>query len=213
MKKTVLTLCAAALLVTACTTPGKRTAIGGAGGAAVGAAAGAIIAKTTGGKAGQGAAWGAAAGVVLGGALGNYYDKQAKELAAIADVQKKADGNGLVVTLKNDILFDSGNAALSSASANTLNDLLRVLKKYPKNNIVVAGFTDSTGTDAVNNPLSVQRAKAVYDYLLANGLKTKSIQYVGYGSAYPVGDNATAAGRAMNRRVELAITANEKDIQ
>lgn len=216
MKKIILPVLAGCLMLTACTTPGKRTAIGAGGGAAVGALAGAIIANNTGGKSGSGAIYGALAGAAVGGALGNYYDKQAKELAQIADVEKVKDANGktvrLVITLKNDILFESNNAALSSASVSTLNGLLRVLKKYPKNNIIVAGYTDSTGSDAVNNPLSQKRAKAVYDYLLGNGLKTKSIQYVGYGSSNPVASNSTAAGRAMNRRVELLITANEKDI-
>lgn len=217
MKKLILLASAVCLLCAACTTPGKRTAWGAGGGAAVGALAGAIIANNTGGQSHQGAIYGALAGAAAGGLLGNYYDAQAKELAAIADVTKVKDANGktirLVITLKNEILFESSNAALSAASVTTLNDLLRVLKKYPKNNIVVAGHTDSTGSDELNNTLSVQRAKSVYDYLLANNLKTKSIQYVGYGETSPVADNSTAAGRAKNRRVELLITANEKDLQ
>lgn len=211
MKKMLVLCTACALLIAACTTPGKRTAIGAAGGAAVGAAAGAIISHATGGKAGKGAVIGAAAGLVAGGALGNYYDKQAKELAAIADVVKT--DNGLQVNLKNDILFAVNSAELSDASVKTLTDLNRVLKKYPKNRIVVQGHTDSTGDEAYNQKLSAQRAKAVYDYLIGSGLKTLSITYVGYGEAYPVADNNTEAGRAANRRVVLAITANEKDIQ
>ncbi len=217
MKKIFLPVLAGCLMLSACTTPGKRTAIGAGGGAAVGALAGAIIANNTGGKSGQGALYGALAGAAAGGLLGNYYDKQAQELAQIADVQKVKDANGktirLVITLKNDILFETGNAALSAGSVSTLNGLLRVLKKYPKNNIIVAGYTDSTGSKAVNDNLSIQRAKAVYDYLMANNLRTKSIQYTGYGSANPVASNSTAAGRAKNRRVELLITANEKDLQ
>ena len=203
------TVCA--LLTAACTTPGKRTAIGAAGGAAVGAAAGAVISHATGGKAGKGAIIGAAAGLVAGGALGNYYDKQAKELAAIADVVKT--DNGLQVNLKNDILFDVGSSELSAASVQTLTDLNRVLKKYPKNRIVVQGHTDSTGTAEYNQTLSTQRAKAVYEYLIGTGLKTLSISYVGYGKDYPIASNDTEAGRAANRRVVLGITANEKDIQ
>lgn len=217
MKKIILLGSAACLMLAACTTPGKRTAIGAGGGAAVGAIAGAVIANNTGGKSEKGAIYGALAGAAAGGLLGNYYDQQAKELAQIADVEKVKDASGktirLVITLKNDILFDSGNAALSSASVSTLNGLLRVLKKYPKNNIIVAGYTDSTGTKALNDNLSQQRAKAVYDYLVGNGLRTNSIQYVGYGSANPVASNSTAVGRAQNRRVELLITANEKDIK
>ncbi|MBR2392269.1 MAG: OmpA family protein [Elusimicrobiaceae bacterium] len=77
---------------------------------------------------------------------------------------------------------------------------------------MVQGYTDSTGGDAINIPLSQQRAKAVYDYLLGTGLKTLSISYVGYGSSNPIASNSTAEGRAQNRRVVLAITANEKDL-
>lgn len=211
MKKAVLLCTLGAFLLAACTTPGKRTAIGAGAGAAVGAGAGALIAKATGGKAGTGALIGGLTGLAAGGALGNYYDKQAKELAAIADVVKS--DNGIQVFLKNDILFDVGSAVLSTDSINTLNDLNRVLKKYPKNRIVVQGYTDSTGSEAYNLNLSRQRAQAVYNHLLSNGLKTLSLTYVGYGESNPVASNDTEAGRAQNRRVVLVITANEKDIQ
>ncbi len=211
MKKVILLTAVCSLLATACTTPGKRTAWGAAGGAAVGAVAGAVISHNTGGKSGTGAIVGALAGASAGGLLGNYYDKQAKELAAIADVVKSA--NGIQVFLKNDILFSTGSSELSAASLQTLSDLNRVLKKYPKNRIVVQGYTDSTGSDAINQKLSTARAKAVYDYLLGSGLKTLSITYVGYGSSNPVASNETAEGRAQNRRVVLSITANEKDLK
>lgn len=211
MKKTFFVYALSVLLVAACTTPGKRTAIGAGAGAAVGAGAGALISHATGGKAGTGALIGGLAGLAAGGALGNYYDKQAKELAAIADVVKGP--NGIQVFLKNDILFDVNSAVLSTEAMNTLTDLNRVLKKYPKNRIVVQGYTDSTGSDEYNKTLSQQRAQAVYNYLIANGLKTLSITYVGYGKANPIASNDTEAGRAQNRRVVLAITANEKDIQ
>jgi len=210
MKKTLLFCTVCALLVSACTTPGKRTAIGAAGGAAIGAAAGAIISHSTGGKSGTGALIGGLTGLAAGGALGNYYDKQAKELAAIADVVKGP--NGIQVFLKNDILFDIGSAELSPNAIQTLTDLNKVLKKYPKNRIVVQGYTDSTGSDELNKKLSTQRAQAVYNYLIGTGLKTLSINYVGYGKSNPIASNDTEEGRAQNRRVVLAITANEKDI-
>lgn len=211
MKKTVLISTLCVLLVAACTTPGKRTAIGAGAGAAVGAGAGALISHATGGKAGTGALIGGLAGLTAGGVLGNYYDKQAKELAAIADVVKGE--NGIQVFLKNDILFDVGSAELSTNAMNTLTDLNRVLKKYPKNRIVVQGYTDSTGTDEYNQTLSEQRAQAVYNYLLSGGLKTLSITHVGYGKSNPIASNDTEEGRAKNRRVVLAITANEKDLK
>lgn len=209
MKKTLFVAVICALVLSACTTPGKRTAIGAGAGAAVGGIAGAVIANNTGGKSGQGAIYGALAGAALGGGIGNYLDKQAKELAAIADVSRTADG-GIVVTLKNEILFDTNSAVLSAEAGNTLLDLNKVLKKYPSNIIVVEGYTDSTGKADYNKKLSEQRAKAVYDFILNNGLKTSSISYVGYGIANPVADNSTAAGRAKNRRVQLNITAPKK---
>lgn len=209
MKKTLFAAVICALVLSACTTPGKRTAIGAGAGAAVGGIAGAVIANNTGGKSGQGAIYGALAGAALGGGIGNYLDKQAKELAAIADVSRTADG-GIVVTLKNEILFDTNSAVLSAEAGNTLLDLNKVLKKYPSNIIVVEGYTDSTGKADYNKKLSEQRAKAVYDFIVNNGLKTSSISYVGYGIANPVADNSTAAGRAKNRRVQLNITAPKK---
>lgn len=211
MKKVILLCTTCALLATACTTPSTKTAWGAAGGAAVGGIAGAVIANNTGHKSEHGAIAGALAGLAAGGMLGNYYDKQAKELAKIAQVVKS--DNGIQVYLKNDILFATGSSELSAASMQTLTELNKVLKKYPKNRIVVQGYTDSTGSDAINNKLSTQRAKAVYDFLLGSGLKTLSITYVGYGSSNPIASNATAEGRAQNRRVVLSITANEKDLK
>ena len=202
----VIVVCA--LVLSACTTPGKRTAIGAGAGAAAGALAGAVITHNTGGKAEKGAIYGALAGAALGGGVGNYLDKQAKELAKIADVTRTEDG-AIVVTLKNEILFDTDSSVLSYEAGQTIIELNKVLKKYPANIIVVEGYTDSTGTAAYNKTLSEKRAKAVYDFILKNGLKTSSISYVGYGIQNPVASNATAEGRAKNRRVELNITANK----
>lgn len=210
MKKSILFLCAVAL-VCACTTPGKRTAIGAAAGTAIGAGAGAFISKATGGSAGKGAIYGAAAGLTAGGIIGNYYDKQAKELAAIAEVKKTEDG--ITVTLKNDILFDVDSAVLSDEAKQTLLNLNRVLKKYPENIIQVQGYTDSTGSAAYNKTLSEKRAKAVYNFILENGLKTSSLTYAGFGANNPIAENNTPEGRAKNRRVELDITANKKLVE
>lgn len=212
MKKTIILASMFSLVLTACVTPGKNTAIGAAAGTAIGAGVGAATAKLTKGDVKKGAMIGAGAGLVAGAALGNYYDKLAKELAAIADVEKT--DNGVKITLKGDILFETGKSNLNQDSMTLLTNLNKVLKKYPKNRIVIHGYTDSTGSAATNQKLSAARAQAVYDYLVTrDGLKTLSIAPVGHGSANAVGDNSTAAGRAMNRRVELQITANEKDIQ
>jgi outer membrane protein OmpA-like peptidoglycan-associated protein len=212
MKRTLLISAVAfALVSAACTSPGKKTAIGAGVGAAAGAVAGAVIAHNTGGKAEKGAIIGAAAGLAAGGVIGNYYDKQAKELAKIAEVTKT--NNGIEVNLKGEILFETGKAELSDQARQTLIDLNKVLKKYPSNIIIVEGYTDSTGSAAVNKTLSQQRAKAVYDFILANGLKTEALTYVGYGPANPIAANNTAEGRAKNRRVELKITTNKELIE
>ncbi|MDR1123850.1 MAG: OmpA family protein [Elusimicrobiota bacterium] len=209
MKKTLLaSVLAAVTVLTACTSPGAKTAIGAGAGAAVGAVGGAIIAHNTGGKAGTGAIVGGLAGATAGGLIGNYYDKQAKELAAIADVVKT--DKGIEIKLKGDILFETGKSNLSVESQKLLTNLNRVLKKYPANIIAIQGYTDSTGSAATNAALSEARAKAVYDYALAQGLKTASLTYKGYGPASPVADNGTAAGRSANRRVELKISTNQE---
>lgn len=212
MKKTILLASMFSLVLAACVTPGKNTAIGAAAGTAIGAGVGAATAKLTKGDVKKGAAIGAATGLVAGSAIGNYYDRLAKELAQYAEVTKTE--NGVKITLKGDILFDTGKSNLTQESMTTLNNLNKVLKRYPKNRIVIHGYTDTTGSAVTNELLSKARAKSVYDYLVTqNGLKTLSVEYVGHGPANPVGDNSTAAGRAMNRRVELQITANEKDIK
>ena len=212
MKKTILLASMFSLVLAACVTPGKNTAIGAAAGTAIGAGVGAATAKLTKGDVKKGAAIGAATGLVAGSAIGNYYDKLAKELAQYADVTKTE--NGVKITLKGDILFDTGKSNLTQESMTTLNNLNKVLKRYPKNRIVIHGYTDTTGYAVTNELLSKDLEKSVYDYLVTqNGLKTLSVEYVGHGPANPVGDNSTAAGRAMNRRVELQITANEKDIK
>lgn len=208
MKKIILICVTSAIVLGACTTPGKRTAIGAGAGAAGGAIAGAIISHNTGGKSGTGAIYGALAGAALGGVIGNYYDKQAKELAKIADV-KKSD-NGIEVTLKNDILFDTDSAVLSAKAQKTLLDLNKVLKKYPENIIIIEGHTDSTGSASYNKSLSEKRAKAVYDFIINNGLKTSSLTYIGYGSSVPLVKNDSVENRNKNRRVQLKITANQK---
>ena len=140
MKKTIILASMFSLVLTACVTPGKNTAIGAAAGTAIGAGVGAATAKLTKGDVKKGAMIGAGAGLVAGAALGNYYDKLAKELAAIADVEKT--DNGVKITLKGDILFETGKSNLNQDSMTLLTNLNKVLKKYPKNRIVIHGYTD-----------------------------------------------------------------------
>lgn len=130
-------------------------------------------------------------------------ERDAAALAAIGAVRQTE--NEIAVTLKNDILFEYGKSTLSNEAKNTLNKAVELLNKIPNRNLVIEGHTDSTGSDAFNKDLSEKRAKAVYDYMIAKGLKINSVSYVGYGEANPVADNSTKEGRVANRRVEFKI--------
>jgi outer membrane protein OmpA-like peptidoglycan-associated protein len=192
------------VLVTACVSPGKKTAIGAGTGAAVGAGVGAVIGHQSGNK-GQGAAIGAGIGALLGAGVGNRLDRQARELEALAETRRTE--NGIVTTLKDSLLFDSGKADLKSAAIENIEKITDILKKYPENRLVVVGYTDSTGTTAQNQRLSERRAQAVRLAMITRGLSSSVVEAVGQGSSNPVAPNTTAEGRAKNRRVELLISA------
>ncbi len=130
-------------------------------------------------------------------------EREAAALAAIGAVRQTE--NEIAVTLKNDILFDYGKSTLSPKSKETLDKAVELLNKLPNRSLVVEGHTDSSGSDEFNMELSEKRAKAVYDYMLAQGLDIKSVSYKGYGETRPVADNSTKEGRIANRRVEFRI--------
>lgn len=200
MKKTSLRLTAAltaVLLFAACETAGKRTAIGGIGGGAAGAGIGALI----GGK--KGALIGAGVGALAGGSVGLYLDKQQKDLEKIAETKRTE--NGLLVQMKGDILFDSGSAVLKPEAIDQLTQVGDILAKYSDDRVRIEGHTDSTGGKAMNEELSLRRANAVKSVLAGRGVQEKQMTALGMGPSQPVADNATAAGRAKNRRVELHI--------
>ncbi len=192
------TLMISTLLSTGCASPGKKTATGAGVGALGGAGVGGIIGG------GKGALIGAGAGAVIGGVIGNRMDKQAGELAEVAETKRTA--NGIVVNLKNDLLFPTGSAQLTPTAVNQLTELSTILVKYPTNRIVIAGHTDNTGSAATNNRLSDQRAQAVRDVFMRNGVLAEQLQTQGYGKNQPIASNNTSGGRAQNRRVELQIT-------
>lgn len=190
-------LSVAASALSGCASPGKRTAIGAGTGAAAGAAIGAI----TGGW--KGAAIGATAGALAGGAVGNYLDKQAEELAQVAETQRTKDG--ILVKLKNDLLFDSGSAVLKPEAIHEISKLGDILSRYPEDRIRVEGHTDNVGSKSKNEQLSSRRAEAVKNVLMGRGVKDTQIMVLGMGQTKPVSENKTQKGRAMNRRVELHI--------
>ncbi|HCO67183.1 MAG TPA: hypothetical protein DIT04_05425 [Dysgonomonas sp.] len=205
----------AVLLLSSCgaSNTAKGTGIGAGAGGALGAGIGAIIGG------GKGAAWGAGIGAVVGGGagaiIGNKMDKQKKELEQINDAQVESinDGQALKVTFESGILFATNSSTLNTASQASLSQFASSLKNNPDTDIQIIGHTDSTGSDAINNPLSEKRAQAVYNYLLQSGVGGVRMTSVGMGSTQPVADNTSVAGRAQNRRVEVFILPNEKMIQ
>lgn len=181
----------------ACTSPGKRTGIGAAGGGFGGAAIGGAIGGW------KGAAIGGAIGAATGGAVGNVLDKQAKELEQVAETKRTEDG--VMVNLRNDVLFDTGKADLKDNAVTQINKVGDILAKYPQDRIRIAGFTDSVGEADYNQKLSESRAETVKRVLTERGVKEEQMMWKGFGESNPVADNKSNAGRSKNRRVELKI--------
>lgn len=210
MKKLIVLVLLLVLVAVGCTTPGKRTAIGAGTGAAIGGIAGAVIGHQS-GKTGQGAVIGAAAGALLGGGVGNYLDKQAKELEVLAETKRTE--NGIITTLKSNLLFDSGKADLKPAAVDSVNQISDIIKKYPEDKVIVVGYTDNVGGSDLNQRLSMQRAQSVRLAMIARGVPAASIEPVGMGATNFVASNDTAEGRAKNRRVELQISIDESKLK
>lgn len=194
---------------------GKGALIGTGGGAGLGALIGAIAGNTA-----VGTAIGAAVGAGTGAIIGHKMDKvkkQAEEQMKNASVEGVTDANGLQavkVTFDSGILFATNKADLTATSKSELNNLISVLKQNSDVAVDVQGYTDNTGSDAINNPLSVKRAQSVATYLTGNGIPSAQLKNVnGYGSSNPVASNATAEGRKQNRRVEVYLYASEAMIK
>jgi len=200
------------------TNTGKGALIGGGGGAAVGAGLGAIIG---GGKgAGIGSAIGAAVGAGAGALIGKKMDKQKaeleKELAEKAEVETVQDQNGLQaikVTFNGGILFPTNGTTLSTSARTDLTAFASSLLNNPETNVQIFGFTDNTGSMAVNERVATGRADAVINYLLNSGVSASRLSAEGIPMADYVASNATPEGRAQNRRVEIYISANQQMIQ
>src|SRR5689334_14260069 len=143
--RNALMITATLALSVGCASPGKRTAIGAGAGAAGGAAIGAIAGG------GKGALIGAGIGAAAGGLIGNRLDRQAQELSQVAETKRTEEG--ILVNLKNDLLFETGKSKLSDQAQGQLRDLAGVLSKYPNDVIHIAGYTDSTGSNDINKEL------------------------------------------------------------
>jgi outer membrane protein OmpA-like peptidoglycan-associated protein len=191
----------------------SRTMKGGAIGAGAGAITGAVLGRVIGGKSGTaaGAIIGAAVGGTGGALIGRRMDKQAEELQRdMQNAKVERVGEGIKITFDAGILFDTNAATLRQASMTEIDKMATTLQKYPDTNILVEGHTDASGSDAINQPLSERRAQAVATYTTSKGVDASRIQTKGYGSSQPIADNTTEAGKQANRRVEIAIYANDK---
>ena len=211
MKVMILTLCAG-IVMAGCNNLAKGTAIGAAGGAVLGAIVGKVAGNTA-----VGAAVGTAVGAGTGALIGKHMDKVKAEAEAVknAQVETITDANGLQgvkVTFDSGILFATNSSTLNSASQNTIKQIADVLKSNSDVDVAIFGHTDNTGTDAINDPLSLKRAQSVEKSLKNQGVSNiKRVE--GQGSKNPVADNSTAEGKKQNRRVEVYMYASQKMIQ
>jgi outer membrane protein OmpA-like peptidoglycan-associated protein len=183
-------------------------------GAAIGAGAGGALGALIGHKAGS-TAVGVLLGAVIGGAagayIGNYMDKQAAEIERdIEGARVERVGEGIKITFSSGIMFDVDKTFLKDQYKGEIRELATILNKYEDTNILLEGHTDSTGSEAYNLDLSNRRAQAVADYLATQNVNPARFSITGYGESQPIASNETSEGRAQNRRVEVAIYANEK---
>ena len=207
-KQLILATAMSALFISGCANMSdtqRRTATG----AGVGALAGAVIGSATGGSLGTGAVIGAGVG-----ALGTYIwsqnmEKQKREMEQATQgtgisVSQTAD-NQLKLDIPSDISFDVGRSDIQGNFAPILDRFAASLRDNQNTTVRIVGHTDNTGSDAINNPLSVDRANSTRQYLSARGVSSARIQTEGHGSYQPIASNATPSGRAQNRRVEIFV--------
>jgi len=183
-------------------------------GALIGAGAGAVVGAVIGKQAGNtavGAIIGAAVGGAAGAYIGNYMDKQAEEMKRdLEGATIERVGEGIKITFDSGILFDIDKSNLRPEAVTNLQKLAVILNKYEDTEILIEGHTDSTGSNDHNRELSVNRAQSVATSLSNNQVIATRFTIMGYGEDQPVADNGTTEGRQLNRRVDIAIFANDK---
>lgn len=195
-----------ALFATGCADMSERQR-GTAVGAGVGAGAGAVIGSVTGGRAGTGAVIGGA----LGAVAGNLWSKRMEDRRYAMEQAtrgtnvevSRTEDNQLKLNIPNDISFDTGSAAIKPQLRAVLDPFANSLRDDSSTRLMIVGHTDSTGSASVNNPLSIERAQSVRDYLVTRGVAGSRVDTAGRGDREPVAENATDIGRAKNRRVEI----------
>ena len=185
----------------------NKTQKGTAIGTVAGGGAGALI--------GHGSIWGTLIGAAVGGGagylIGHHMDKQAEEIRqAVPDAQVSRVGEGIDMTFNSGLLFKINSSVLSEEALVNLAKVANVFVKYPETNILVEGHTDNTGAPEYNMELSKKRAYAVSDFLKSKGVSVSRMDIKWYGETQPKYPNDNEANRALNRRVELAITANDQ---
>jgi len=213
MKKTIVSLSVIAIGLSGlagCANMSETQKTTGTG-AAIGAVAGGVIGASTGDRktAATGAAIGAAVGAGGGYLWSKHMEKQKAEMEQATEgtgvsVSQTAD-NQLKLDIPSDVSFDTNRYDIKSNLRPILDRFATTLNQNPVTKVTIIGHTDSTGTDAINNPLSVNRAAATRDYLVARGVSTNRIAIDGRGSREPIADNNTYEGRAQNRRVEIYV--------
>lgn len=178
-------------------------------GAATGAVAGGLIGRANGSTA-RGAILGAVVGGAAGAIIGHQMDQRAKTLQQnIKGATVERVGEGILVTFDSGLLYDFNSDAVKATAQSNLRELARGYTTYGDTQLLVVGHTDSVGTDAYNRQLSLRRAQAAATFLAAQGVPATRIRTEGKGEAEPVAPNGTEAGRSKNRRVEVAIYADE----
>jgi len=181
-------------------------------GAIIGATAGSVVGGVIGNQTGsttRGAIIGAVVGGAAGAIIGHQMDQQAKEIQQnVPGAKVQRVGEGIAVIFDSGLLFEFDSATIRGAARSNLDALASSLVKYPKSELLIVGHTDAVGSDSYNLGLSKRRATSASSYLRSQGV-TRSIKAVGRGETEPVADNDTEEGRALNRRVEVAIYASD----
>jgi outer membrane protein OmpA-like peptidoglycan-associated protein len=183
-------------------------------GGVIGGVAGGVVGGVVGDKMGNtvlGAIIGAAVGGTAGVLIGNYMDNQAKEMAQDIDGAKvERIGEGIKITFDSGILFGVNSSTLEPAAKSNISKLAVILSRYPNTNILVTGHTDFDGTEQYNQTLSERRAESVANYVKSRGISSSRLSLIGLGEGEPIASNETAEGKKLNRRVEIAIFADEE---
>ena len=212
-RKMMLALTGVAFLMAGCTTVdtsnGVRTSSKTKSGALIGAGAGAVLgALSNKNDRRKNAVLGAGIGALAGAGVGAYMDRQSKDLRAQLEtrgVYVTRSGDNIILNLPSDVTFSSGSADIAGSFLPVLDDVATILNQYPSTYIDVVGHADSSGNAASNMTLSERRANATAGYLVARKVKAERIYIAGLGDTQPIATNATAEGRAKNRRVEITL--------